>query len=411
MTTTFPSQKRQIVQVFTSSGTFLDCWRDAPLLAGFKEAVNSATTPLKVQLPRPWDNYDQPGVSGSRGTVLQGNVVKYYLFGDALPATGLLRFQGFIDSIDPQISESGEESVTVTIVPFSSSLGDHGVATSVSFGIANNSATYIDPIIMFNYWFLTADVYATFASPLTLDPANPTSSGRLLQYTFQSQTLLSIFQTILLMLPANWFFRCNADNSVTLNVAAATAQHQFIVGQHVVNPQYSLDYQQLRNDIYVTGSTPATIYARATGSDLSTIGQRLYTNSDNRIADSNTCTVIAQGLLNLYDRPLVRTKFRVPDYRGGSFPTLGYDIETLKVGDTLQLIDPSSSAINTSLWDNAHWGSSYWGGSYGALDTIAQIVSISYNWDYVDLEIGAIQPSQSAALLNLQRAFQDYTII
>lgn len=410
---TYPAQKNQIVQVFTPTGTFLDVWRDAPLLSGFKETINSATTPLKVQLPRSFDNYDQPGVSGSRGTVAQGNLVQYYLLGGNLPNIGQLRFQGIIDSIDPQISESGEESVTVTITPYSSALGDHGIATTQSFGTANTPATYVDPITMFNYWFITTDsgTGLTYANPLSLDPGNPATSGRVLQYTFQAQSLLSILNTLLLMLPANWFFRCNPDNTVTLNVPPVMAQHTFVVGQHVTNPQYSLDYTQLRNDIYISGNNPATINSRVTGSDITLFGQRLYTKNDNRIVDTNTAQIIAQGLLNLYDRPLVRTKFRVPDYRGGSYPYVGYDIETIKVGDSIQLIDPSSSARGSSLWGSAVWGTDKWGSTNGAIGAVSQIVSLSYNWDSIDLEIGQIQPSQAAALFLLQQAFQDFTVI
>ncbi|HUY77456.1 MAG TPA: hypothetical protein VMV29_11840, partial [Ktedonobacterales bacterium] len=35
--------KQQIVLIFNSSGTFIDVWRDAPLLSGVKFAINSAT--------------------------------------------------------------------------------------------------------------------------------------------------------------------------------------------------------------------------------------------------------------------------------------------------------------------------------------------------------------------------------
>src|SRR5690348_12451942 len=85
--------KRQQVLVYTSAGAFIDVWRDAPLLAGFKEAVNSATTPLRVTLPRKFDAFDLAGVIGSRGTIAQGNIVQYWLYGPGLPAAGKLRFQ------------------------------------------------------------------------------------------------------------------------------------------------------------------------------------------------------------------------------------------------------------------------------------------------------------------------------
>src|SRR5438309_29195 len=119
--------KMQQVYVFDPSGNYLDCWQDAPLLAGFKEAINTATTPLRIQLPRSFDNFDQQGAPGSKGTVAQGNNVQFWLYGPGLPAGGKLRYQGIIDSYEPEISENGEELVTVSITPYDSVLGDHGI--------------------------------------------------------------------------------------------------------------------------------------------------------------------------------------------------------------------------------------------------------------------------------------------
>ncbi len=479
--------KQQLVLVYSPTGGFLDVWRDAPLLAGVKFAVNSATTPLRIQLPRRFDDFDEAGMGSNRGTIGQGNIVQYYVFGPGLPTNGLLKFQGVIDSYQPQIAESGEESVTVSLTPYDSVAGDRGIVGGLSFGTAGVPATYVDTVSMFTAWFTTTDPIAgqPYAAPLTLDPANPASSGNASAYTFQNQKLSSIWGTVLRMLPANWFWRINPDKTVTLNVPPLTAQHQFVLGQHIVAPQYSKDWNKLRNIVQVEGtglktqltsalvsgtayttlaveSLPVAVVAgqqlvlnlngsptqtvtlsvaaamgatsvsvtsftanasygvgiqvtllvRATrqGTDLATFGARLAQVVDNRVVDQGTADVIAQSLLAHLDRMLLRTKIRVVDYRGDAQVGIGYDIETIKPGDTCSILNPFNNAALT-LWDAAVWDTAVWDYAAGAvLAQTAIIYAVSYHWDYVDLELGYYAPSQDRELLSIQTALADYTL-
>lgn len=412
--------KDQQIYVYNSSGTFLDCWRDAPVLDGFKEAANSATTPIKVVLPRSFDSFDQASAPGSRGTVAQGNIVKYYLYGPFLPAGGLLRFQGIIDTYEPTIAEDGAESVTVTIVPQSSVIADHGATGTVNFGTAGSPGTYVDPVTIFNYFFSHSDpLYGQgYLAPLTLDGSNPSSSGTTTQYTFDRQTMQDILNIITLMLPANWFYRCNPDLSVTLNVSPTTAQHVLYIGQNIANPSYAQDWINLKNVIVVKGATvgspPTLVSATRQGGDVATVGARVKFVDDSRITDSNSAAALAQGYLNRYDQAELRVKVRVPDFRGDWSGGLGYDIESFKVGDTVQILDPLSTTSTSgtiALWDQGQWDVSYWDGPPGAaLNQVVQIISIDYHFYYVDLELGALQPNQDRALREVQAQIQDFTL-
>jgi len=409
--------KSQMVYVYTSASVFIDVWRDAPLLSGFKEAIDAATSSMRVQLPRSWDNFDLYGAPGSRGTVRQGNIVKYYLYGPGLPTTGLLRYQGIIDSYEPSIAEDGQECVIITILPQSSAIADRGLGPSVTF-------TTTDPITQFNYWFTTTDSITGvhYLNPLTLDPSNPASSGVSVTYTWTNQTIDSIFATILQMLSGAWFFRCNPDLTVTMNQTPVTAQHTLVVGQHVTAPTYREDWSTLKNVIYYTGYTPTAgglpIYVVATGSDLSTFGERIALLNDSRVQNTTPLTTLANGALAILDQVNVRATCRVIDYRGDAQSGLGYDIETLKVGDSCVIIDATSTAVPstvpTAVWDTAIWDTDLWPAAATAgtpIGTVVSIVSIAYNYDYVDLELGSLQPSQDKRLLEIQKQLQDFTMI
>ena len=429
--------KHQMVMVYDRNGRFIDTWRDAPLLAGFKESINAATTPLRVQLPRPFDNYDLAGQPGSRGTIAQGNIVQYRIFGPGLPTTGKIRYQGIIDAFQPQITESGEESVLVTITPQSSVIADHGLGGGQMFGQTGISASYVDPITMFNWWFQNIDPLTgrTYTYPLTLNASNPVSSGVAYSYPFINQNLQSIFNTILQMLPPNWYYRINADLSVTLQQAPTLAQNTFVIGRHIAAPTYTQDWTQLKNVIYLLGaqtdttttgdlnlkgvqSTPAGgthLVSIVSGSDVSIFGERLLLTSDTRVLDQTTLNALAAAQLAALDQMQLRTTVRLIDFRGDSRPNIGYDIESINVGDTCVLSDPlfvPTSTHANAYWDVAQWDTDWW--TYLPVTPLNQVVTIAaltYNFDYVDLELANLQPSQDAALGRIRQQFQDFSLL
>ena len=433
--------KQQLVKVFSPSGVFIDVWRDAPLLDSFKEALQSATTPMRVKLPRSFDNFDEVGTTSALGSIGQGNLVQWWLFGPGLPFNGLLRYQGVIDAYEPTIDANGEEYVTVTVTPKGSAVGDNSLIGQQSFGTAGQANTYIDPIAMFNHWFTSTDPTTgrAYAYPLTQDANNPVSSGYSTQYTFVNQTMQDIWDTILLLLPANYFWRENVDGSVTLNQSPATPQHTFILGRHCVSLGYTKDWTQLKNNILVQGgNSPTTglpITANKTGSDISTYSNRSMLVNESRITDQYTANLYAAGLLSIHDQVQYRAHVRVFDYRGDPQIGLGYDIETIHVGDTCTVVAPQtttapptppsywdanftwdeswwdSSPANTasggSYWDVGQWDVMYW--DYGpghALGQTVVVTGVTYHFDYLDLELVALRPSQDVALARFQARLQ-----
>lgn len=435
--------KQQLVKVYNAAGTFIDVWRDAPLLDGFKEAIQANTTPIRVKLPRRFDNFDELGTIGALGSIAQGNTVKWYLFGPGLPATGLLRYQGVIDAYEPTIDPNGEEYVTVTVTPRGSAVGDVALLGDAAFGTVGSPSTYVDPISMFNYWFNTNDpnTSSPYPYPLTLDGTNPVLSGVATQYTFENQQLIDIWNTILLLLPANYFWRVNVDQSVTLNQAPATAQNTFILGRHCVSLLYTKDWTQLKNVVYVQGgqspTTGMAVTALAKGSDVSVYDARYLLVNETRITDQNTIDLYAAGLLTVNDQVQFRVSIRVFDYRGDPNVGLGYDIETIKVGQTCTILDPQTtrtppvpqtywdqgiwdvmywdaypqgSSGGASLWDTMTWdgAGSYWDFSPGsALQQVMEIASIDYHFDWVDLNLVALRPSQDVALAKFSAQLQN----
>ena len=143
---------------------------------------------------------------------------------------------------------------------------------------------------------------------------------------------------------------------------------------------------------------------------METIGERLYLHNESRVVDQATANALAQGDLKYYDQPMLRTKIRVPDFRGPN-PNIGYDIESIKVGDSIQIQDNTYNGAS-STWDNALWDSGIWDQSPGpALNVVGVISALQYGWHYVDLEIGLPQPSLARAVNKIQQRFTDFSVL
>lgn len=441
-------QKFQVVKVYGSSGNFIDVLRDAPPLQGYKENINAAADAVRFTLPRRIDQYDGQYQPGSMNTLVEGNTVQFWLYGAGLPASGFLRYQGVIDTITPKVDESGGESVEVLLTPFSQVLGDHAITGTVGFGTAGTSSTYIDTGQIFQSFFTgsykdsTGTTQSTIDSitsqpylyPYTLDPMSIAYTGQKVQFAFQNQSMFSASSNVLLLSPANYFVRMNQNKTAYFGQYSTSPTYTLLLGQHITSLQYSVDNVPRKNVIVIQGK--GAVKATATGSSVSSIGERVYFKSDNRITDTSTAQTLANGILALYDQPQIRATVKIPDYRGDMQPGLGYDIEKFKVGETVKIVDvkaPSTSVLgvgstwgsfvwgsgkwgppsNTSaIWGAFNWGSALWGASVGAVfNQIVPIMAIQYDYFSVTLQLGWRQPTLNRKLYLLESAFNDATLV
>jgi len=173
------------------------------------------------------------------------------------------------------------------------------------------------------------------------------------------------------------------------------------------------------------------------GASVSTIGKRTYFKSDPRITDAATAQTLADGIGALLDRPVIRAKVKIPDYRGDQQRGLGYDIEKFKVGDTVKIVDaraPASSATGVgsawgsfvwgqgkwggsalatpTIWGSFNWGQAVWGSSLGTIfNTVVPICAIDYYFHYVELELGFRAPKINRKVFNIEAALADATLV
>lgn len=438
--------KFQVVKVYDTNGNFIDTIKDAPFLS-CKENINAAADAVRLVLPRPIDAYDGLYQPGSKNTIVHGNIVQWWIYGAGIDPGGLLKFQGIIDTITPNLDENGGESVEVVVTPYSQILGDHGVIDVITFGTAGNSATYVDTGVMFRSFFSGSYIDSTgtiqstidtitskpFGDPYTLDPASVTYTGQKTQYPFKNQKLYQVMNNILLLGPANHFFRMNQDKTTYFNVIPTLPTHTLLLGKHITSISFPQDNVPRKNIVFIQGNG---VTGKYTGSSVSTLGPRVYYKADNRITDAATAQLLADGIGALLDQTVIRAKVKIPDYRYDGLPGLGYDIELFKVGQTVLIKDmkaPTSSIVGagsvwgsftwgsdkwgspstptTTIWGSFTWGGSIWSASIGSIfNTVVVIASIQYDFFSVTLELGLRAPTLNRKLFDLEANFADTTL-
>jgi hypothetical protein len=442
--------KFQVIKVYASDRvTFLGLINDATYITGIKSNLNAADDTIHIILPRAIDAYNGANQPGSDNTIVMGNNIQIWIYGAGIASSGILKFNGFIDNIDPKLEDNGSQSVDVLCTPYSQlALGDASVTSTLTFGAAGSSSTYIDTGVIFQSFFsgsytdstgtvqstIDADTGNPYCYPFTLDPASVGLTLQKTQYAFQNQDMLSTLTTDLQLSPPNYFFRMNQNLTTFFGVIPSTPTHTLLLGQHITSIEFPQDNVPRKNVIVVKGKGVSGKYV---GSSVSTIGKRTYFKSDNRITDTTTAQTLANGLGAIYDRTIIRAKVKIPDYRGDAMQGLGYDIEKFKVGDTVKIVDaraPASSATGSgsvwgafvwgggkwgapnsgqpTIWGSFIWGQSVWGTALGTVfNTVLPIMSVNYLFHAAELEIGWRAPNINRKVFDIEAALADATLV
>ena len=106
--------------------------------------------------------------------------------------------------------------------------------------------------------------------------------------------------------------------------------------------------------------------------------------------------------------PEIRTIIRIKD--NNYDPVNGYDIESIKVGDTCQIRNYQDIS-SSSKWDVMKWDLSFWDFNVRNItETIMQIMQINYTPDYVELTISSKLPDVVKTSRLIAKDLVDYIV-
>jgi hypothetical protein len=227
-------------------------------------------------------------------------------------------------------------------------------------------------------------------------------TATVVSYIFNTNTVQEALQKIIELCPQDWYFYLGADNKIYLKPKSANTTHKFHIGRNVSYYRQEKRLENIVNYIYFKG---ANFYKKYSNSgSVTAYGRYSQKIVDERVTDTATADIMASTILNKMNSPEIRITIRVTD--NALADGTGYDIESIKVGDTCKIFNATSKGEN--LWDTIQWDIDSWDYEItNTAGTVLQIQKITYNSDFVELEISNRQPDISKRIEDINRNLVD----
>lgn len=335
----------------------------------------------------------------------------------------ILIYRGFIEGYVPEVNDSGEK-VTVEVLSIASQLTDYLVQFLQFVDIQPSRDT---------------DEYPNMNRPPD-DPSNmvkrvidlinednPRSqlyytgdsiklTGEIVEYTFREQRADDCLNDIRNISPAGWHWYVDPDGLVHFRGEQHAETHQLRLAVEITDYENRRTVEGLKNVVIVRGrkdsddSEPdgqgSIEYIALDQESITRYGRREQIVRDANIKDTDTAQLVGNGRLTEWNRIEEEVTATVPDekdirYVGGILG--GYNIESFRPGDMIQILDPIGND-GRSYWDQMLWDDGTWDDNVNrTLPAHNPIKSIKYNGSSVTIDLSNRQPSSTVQYAKFMR--------
>jgi len=399
--------KNFIYKVYDNNGVFLGLLKDVAGEPNFTSQINSGAGELTIKLPRSIFNFDEEKI------IKHNNIIKVFchdkdtkenakkaglwdvgkwdeMYWDVSSESGINLFTGYISKYTPELNPSSE-IVTVTCLGFVTEF-DRFLVENASGGTTINYTT-VDPSVILKD---IIDKYQAQGGSVTYDPLNIETAGTSVSYSFNTEFTKSALDKVIELSPEEFYYLVESNNQLIFKAKNASADHTFGFEKDVISVKPEKSIENIVNRIYFTGAENASgvpLYKKYNRT-VSQNENGIFTKKivDGRITNESTMDLIANNILDRQELPEVRTTLIIRD--NNARDGLGYDIETIKPGDTCKI--RSTNTVINSKWDSLVWDSDTWDYSFiEILDTVQQIIKVKYQPNFVTLELSTKLPNIS----------------
>lgn len=394
---TYSIPKHYFYRVYTA-GVLVATWtKEVISEPRFRSVINGGPGQLIVELARPFDDF------GEDDDVRLNNKVNCYVVDKDAP-NGSLLYSGYISGYQPIIN-GVTEKVEVTILGFVAELERNILRASPNL-LASTTVEYLsyDPS---NILKDVIDKYRAQGGQLRYDSTTILLTNTVVSYTFNTNTIKECFDKVVELCPVGWFFRIDPDGFVYLRPKNILADHSFVLGKHVERLSTFRRIEDLINRVLFTGAgSPALFRAYENTGSQGSFGMYERKVVDQRVSLSATASIIANRLIDTQKDPEIRSTFTIIDNNGPG--PRGYDIETIKPGQTLRVKNLKTGVASTSLWDVAQWDVDVWDQTLAtqAADII-QIMAVEYTPDTVVIEASSRLPQIAKRVEDVRRNLEN----
>lgn len=394
--------KRAYYKIFQSDGTYITTWRDDVISSpSFVWSINGSMGEQVIRLAR------TSGDFGETDDVAMFNQVETWVQDGDNPS-GIRIHNGYILTYDITIESNGTQYIDVHVVSFTNELDitmlKDGSATTVSYSSA-------DPADIFK------GILNKAAQTITYNSGSIENAGTTISYTFKYITCLDALKKAVQFTPAYWYWYVDAGNLFHLSSTDFdTVDHKLFVGQQIQSIQFSKTTENLYNAVYFLGGDTGggtNLYRKYNSTTSQTeYGVREYRIQDGRVTTAATAEAISQKFLDENDHFEQTLTAVVIDNNGSDgslFSQKGYDIELLKPGDVVQILD-ARTPTQTTLWydstgttGNMVWDVSFW--DYNIIYSLGipmQIQTINYQFNTAILTLSTRLPDIAKRIEDLE---------
>lgn len=262
-------------------------------------------------------------------------------------------------------------------------------ATTVSFNSYDPSQIVRDAM----------DNYQSQGGNLTYDDLSVPLSGSVTSYDFKSATIFDVIKKALELAPRGWYFYIDhGQNKLYFKPVSTTANHTFVVGQHIANLAFEKRSRDIVNVIYFTGGeiSPGVNFFKKyeNAASIALYGRRQQLYSDNRVKLESTADTIANNILATRSFPEIRTSPNV----------VNYDLESIRPGDMVTFRGYESTPGEGGRYDIGTYDNSFYDFNIADPSTyILQIARFNYAADHADMTLSTTPPDVNKRIEDINR--------
>jgi hypothetical protein len=232
------------------------------------------------------------------------------------------------------------------------------------------------------------DAYVSRGGSINYSSTSTTLTGVSRSYTFKVNTILQGIKKCRELAPYNYYWFVHpATNIIYFLATSATAQHTFVLGNHIFELELEASTEEVKNQVYFSGGdVGSNVYLYTSLSDSTALAANagrvgLELLSDNRVTLSDTALALMQNFISGNSAEKYYTTLTIS--------ADSYDITTINLGQTVGF------------------------GGYGNFidSLVLQIVQLERHGDYVILHLGALPKRFSTRVEEIDRQLSDVQTI
>ena len=386
--------KDYYLKIYDRAGVFLATIKDFQFNS-FRSQINAGQGQLQFVLAKPFDDFDENAL------IKFNNIVELWVTDKEEP-DGIKMYSGFITMYEPSI-DGNTQSVAVNCIgsinKLATSILRNGsyieLKTDTATGLLDSTgqnataceiATVVQTII---------DRYNSEATNpiIDYDATSVQTTAVTMTYTFNAKYFLDAINICQQNAPAGWWWHVGADNILKFQAKPATPTHTFIFGRHFKKIDVQKNMESIVNNVIVSSNNNNITLLKkySDAPSQAAYDDRWVLKPDNRIDQLATLDNVGSSELANSKDPDVRTQIEIADSNGSD---TGYDIESIHIGDTCQLLGFNDVTATTFTDSSGN-------------PLVLQIMAIDYSLNSVTLELESLKPNIARSEIKTQQEVSD----